>query len=89
MPPGRPRAFDRDEGVRRAMDLFWRGGYQDTSVSDLTGALGISAPSLYAAYGSKAGLFTEAADRYQAIEGAEPLAALDAAPTAMLGVEAL
>lgn len=75
--------------MRRAMDLFWRGGYQDTSISDLTAALGISAPSLYAAYGSKAALFTESANRYQSTDGAEPLAALDAAPTAMLGVEAL
>ncbi|TDD69314.1 TetR/AcrR family transcriptional regulator [Jiangella aurantiaca] len=86
---GRPRQFDRDEALDRAMRLFWTRGYQDTSIADLTDVLGIGSPSLYAAFGSKASLFRAAADRYEAGEGGRPFAALAAAPTARDGVEAL
>ena len=58
--PGRPRAFDRDGAVHAAALLFWRHGYEGTSLTQLTEALGINAPSLYAAFGSKAGLYREA-----------------------------
>ncbi|MYS33341.1 MULTISPECIES: TetR/AcrR family transcriptional regulator [unclassified Streptomyces] len=68
---GRPRAFDRDRAVLEAARLFWRRGYSGTSTRALTAALGLSTSSLYAAFGSKAGLFEEAvrtyAERYREI----------------------
>lgn len=62
--PGRPRDFDLDEALDRAMRLFWRKGYLGTSVSDLTEELGISRASLYAAFQSKEALYGRALDRY-------------------------
>ncbi|NUQ95230.1 MAG: TetR/AcrR family transcriptional regulator [Streptomyces sp.] len=68
---GRPRAFDRDRAVLDAARLFWRRGYSGTSTRALTASLGLSTSSLYAAFGSKAGLFEEAvrtyAERYREI----------------------
>jgi AcrR family transcriptional regulator len=63
---GRPRTFDRDLAVEQAMHLFWENGYEATSLSQLKAALGggISAPSFYAAFGSKEALFRECAQRY-------------------------
>lgn len=61
---GRPRAFDRDQALEAAMRVFWEKGYVATSVTDLTTAMGIASPSLYAAFGSKEDLFREALDRY-------------------------
>jgi AcrR family transcriptional regulator len=61
---GRPRSFDRDEAVVRALDVFWRDGYRTASVSRLTRRLGINSPSLYAAFGSKRQLFDEASALY-------------------------
>ncbi len=61
---GRPRAFDRDQALERALDLFWRNGYEGASLSDLTQAMGINPPSLYAAFGNKEELFCKALDRY-------------------------
>jgi AcrR family transcriptional regulator len=85
---GRPRAFDRTTALRRAMELFWERGYEGTSLSDLTGAMGIRSPSLYAAFGSKEALFKEAVGYYNTITGAEPLRELEQAPTAQAGIEA-
>ncbi|WP_330235712.1 TetR/AcrR family transcriptional regulator [Streptomyces sp. NBC_00566] len=65
MPRGRRRAFDRDAALDIAMDLFWRRGYAGTSIADLTAAMGINPPSLYAAFGNKRGLFEEALSRYE------------------------
>ncbi len=62
---GRPRGFDREQAVEAAMTLFWRHGYEGVSVTDLTEAIGVAAPSLYSAFGSKAGLYREALQRYQ------------------------
>jgi AcrR family transcriptional regulator len=59
-----PRTFDRDHAVDVAMHLFWRHGFEGVSLTDLTSAIGIAPPSLYAAFGSKAGLYREALDRY-------------------------
>jgi AcrR family transcriptional regulator len=61
---GRRRGFDRDEAVETAMRLFWRHGYEGVSVNDLTAAIGIAPPSLYAAFGTKADLYREALQRY-------------------------
>ncbi len=61
---GRPLSFDRDAALRQAMLTFWRHGYETTSVADLTAAMGISAPSLYAAFGDKRRLFLEAMRLY-------------------------
>jgi AcrR family transcriptional regulator len=61
---GRARAFDADEALERAMTVFWARGYEGTSVSDLTEAMGINRPSLYATYGNKEELFRKALERY-------------------------
>ena len=81
-PRGRPRAFDRDDALDRAMYLFWSRGYEATSVSDLTESMGITPPSLYAAFGDKKRLFLEAVDRYQAGPGSFAQRALCDEPTA-------
>lgn len=63
---GRPRNFDRDDAVEQAMQLFWQHGYDSTSLALLKAQLGggISAPSFYAAFGSKETLFDECVQRY-------------------------
>lgn len=61
---GGPRTFDRDQAIDIAMRLFWRHGYEGVSLNDLTAAIGIAPPSLYSAFGSKAGLYRETLDRY-------------------------
>jgi AcrR family transcriptional regulator len=63
---GRPRTFDRDKAVEQALHLFWEQGYEATSLSQLKSSIGggISAPSFYAAFGSKEALFQECAQRY-------------------------
>lgn len=67
---GRPREFNPDQAVERAMQIFWTKGYQGTSLPDLMGATKLSRGSLYAAFGDKHGLFLLALDRYisQALE---------------------
>jgi AcrR family transcriptional regulator len=85
---GRPREFDVDQAVERALELFWRRGYEGTSMSDLTKALGITRASLYAAFGNKEGLFQRVMDRYEARAGAYRIAA-DRAPTSLEAVRLL
>lgn len=65
-PRGRPRTFDIDEAVDRAVKLFHRRGYDAVGVAELGSELGIKPPSFYAAFGSKAGLFEQALERYTA-----------------------
>ncbi len=86
---GRPRGFDRDAAVATAMELFWRHGYEGVSIGDLTRAIGIAPPSLYAAFGSKALLYREALDRYATGSGALDLSVLDGAVDLRDGVGAV
>lgn len=62
---GRPREFDVDEALETAMELFWKKGYEGTSLTDLTEGMGITKPSLYGVFGNKEGLFLKALERYE------------------------
>lgn len=78
---GRPLSFDRNIALEQAMLTFWRHGYETTSITDLTAAMGISTPSLYGAFGDKRRLFLEATQLY-AGDRAAAADAIDSAPTA-------
>jgi AcrR family transcriptional regulator len=86
---GRPRAFDRDEALGKAMQVFWAQGYEGASMGELTEAMGINKPSLYAAFGCKEALFREAVQHYNSVEGAALAHALETAPTARAAIEAV
>jgi AcrR family transcriptional regulator len=88
MQKGRPREFDTDQALEKALHVFWRRGYEGTSLTDLTEAMGISRPSLYAAFGNKEELFRRAMDRYSKGPAAYTHEALKE-PTARLVVERL
>ncbi|MUL80923.1 MULTISPECIES: TetR/AcrR family transcriptional regulator [unclassified Mycolicibacterium] len=79
---GRPRSFDRDTALDKAILLFWERGYEATSTRDLGSALGIGIPSIYAAFGDKQRLFTEAVRVYDERYGGFINAALSEEPTA-------
>lgn len=79
---GRPRSFDRDAALEQALRLFWERGYEATSIGDLTTAMGIGAPSLYAAFGDKTTLFKEAVESFGAKYGDFIARALAEEPTA-------
>jgi AcrR family transcriptional regulator len=70
VPIGRPRLFDIDQALDRALKVFWRKGYQGASLPDLTKAMRINRPSLYAAFGNKEALFRKAIERYAEGPGA-------------------
>jgi AcrR family transcriptional regulator len=63
-PTGRPLSFDPDKALDRALDVFWRKGYEGASLADLTKAMHINRPSLYAAFGDKEKLFRKVLDLY-------------------------
>src|SRR5687768_18449833 len=78
---GRPREFCVDEALAQALRVFWEKGYEGASLTDLTEAMGITRPSLYAAFGNKESLFKRALDLYETEKLAYVRRALDA-PTA-------
>ncbi|WP_347554039.1 TetR/AcrR family transcriptional regulator [Robbsia sp. KACC 23696] len=86
---GRPRTFDRDAALTQAMHLFWEHGYESTSLTQLKAAIGdgISAPSFYAAFGSKQTLFEEAVQHYLATHGQVTACLWDASLTPRAAVE--
>ena len=88
MAMGRPRGFDTDKALEEAMEVFWRHGYEGATIAELTAAMGINPPSLYAAFGSKEGLLKAALDRYAA-KRAEFMRDVLSAPTAREVVERL
>lgn len=81
MAGGRPRSFDRDAALDAAMRLFWERGYDAAGVAELTEAMGITPPSMYAAFGNKDDLFRLAVDRYVAGPAKHLVEAIDQ-PTA-------
>jgi len=87
---GRPRSFDREHALRQAMEVFWALGYEGATLTDLQDAMGgITAPSFYAAFGSKEKLFREAVELYSRTLGLPMMKALAEGPTARASVEAL
>ncbi|WP_157216762.1 TetR/AcrR family transcriptional regulator [Flavisphingomonas formosensis] len=62
---GRPREFDPDEALSAALKIFWRRGYEGASITELTEAMGITRPSMYACFGNKEALFRKALDLYE------------------------
>ncbi|MEU9120443.1 TetR/AcrR family transcriptional regulator [Streptomyces sp. NPDC048506] len=84
---GRPRSFDRETALEQAVRSFWEQGYEATSIADLTRAMGISAPSLYAAFGDKRALFEEVVAEYGRLYGNFIVRAVAEEPTARRGVE--
>jgi AcrR family transcriptional regulator len=86
---GRPRGFDRDVALRRAMEVFWQHGFDGTSMTDLTATMGIASPSLYACFGSKEQLFRLAVELYAATEGLPPRLALERTPDARAAIAAM
>ncbi|HHV7520185.1 TPA: TetR/AcrR family transcriptional regulator [Burkholderia orbicola] len=84
---GRPRSFDKEAALDRAMEVFWRLGYEGASMTDLTAAMGIASPSLYAAFGSKEALFRQALEHYRATEGQEIWGGVERAASAYDAVQ--
>ena len=78
---GRPREFDAETALDQAMEVFWRHGYEGATIAQLTEAMGINPPSLYACFGNKEGLLKAALDRYTKLRSAW-IDELVAAPTA-------
>lgn len=69
MAMGRPREFDAETALDKAMEVFWRHGYEGATIAQLTEAMGINPPSLYACFGNKEGLLKTALDRYTKLRG--------------------
>ena len=74
---GRPKKLSRNEVLSKAMNVFWMKGYDGASIKDLTAAIGVKGPSLYAEFGDKQGLYLEAIDFYVSNDACAPLIALE------------
>jgi AcrR family transcriptional regulator len=85
---GRPRAFDAERALDQAVRVFWKHGYEGASLPQLTRAMGINRPSMYAAFGNKESLFRKALDRYVETSGCALREALNQ-PTARATAERL
>jgi len=77
---GRPRSFDLDDVLTKAMHVFWRHGYEGASLARLQEATGLTPPSVYNAFGSKEGLYEACLDHYAGGPGARPVSALSGVP---------
>ncbi|WP_299827825.1 TetR/AcrR family transcriptional regulator [uncultured Roseobacter sp.] len=77
---GRPRGFNEKDALMAAMNVFWAKGYDGASMKDLTRAMGISGPSLYAAFGDKRALYLKTIDRYADVDACAPIVAFEAEP---------
>src|SRR5260370_35780377 len=84
----RPREFDREAAVERAMSVFWRKGYAATSTDDLLRAMHIGRQSMYDTFGDKYRLYLEALERYQRESVAENIRRLRSAASPLAGIEA-
>ena len=83
----RPRSFDPEKALDLARDVFWRKGFQGTSLDDITAATGLAKPSLYAAFGDKNALFLKVLDRYHASIVANAERVLNQGPSARDAIE--
>jgi AcrR family transcriptional regulator len=88
-PRGRPRSFDESDVLDAATCLFWERGYEGTSIKDLIDAMGMTPPSVYAAFGSKEALYGRVLDRYAETFGQTLLRELDAEPDLKRAISAL
>lgn len=84
---GRPRNFDKDEVLDRALEVFWRHGFQGASLSELTAAMGLNKPSLYAAFGDKEHLYLRSLERYMQARLAKHAAILTVEPDGQRAIE--
>ncbi|WP_027134271.1 TetR/AcrR family transcriptional regulator [Geminicoccus roseus] len=85
---GRPRKFERSQALERALELFWERGYEGASMADLSAAMGMHSPSIYAAFGSKEELFREVTEQYERRFSAQLADLLESAPTASAAIAA-
>ena len=74
---GRPRSFDSDVALDSAAELFWAKGFAETSLDELSAAMGMGRPSIYNAFGDKEALFVRALERFRDTTGSSPLRAMD------------
>lgn len=84
---GRPRTFDIGWALDRAVEVFWKHGFQDASMHDLTEAMGLSKPSLYAAFGDKEALYLKTLERYRQLLTERHAATLNDEPDGRRAVE--
>jgi TetR/AcrR family transcriptional repressor of nem operon len=85
----RSKSFDPDTALGKAMQLFWRQGYEATSIDDLVRAMGINRASLYGTFGDKRALFLRVLDRYISTVQQPRLSALDRAPSATAAIKGM
>ncbi len=88
MSRGRPREFDADDVLDKALKVFWERGFQGASLSDLTAATGVARTGLYAAFGDKENMFLAALDRYMSLVYTDSAKKLEDEPDARRAIEA-